>query len=106
MVQNLIFLDDPEVVANILEGLSQGSTDDVLMAYQIAFDLYEAATQQFVNKVLNAVRKTAPIPSAVMKEVESKKDQESSSEEKMETDETSSDATKTEAAARYLSYIM
>lgn len=99
MVQNLIFLDDPEVVANILEGLSQGSTDDVLMAYQIAFDLYEAATQQFVNKVLNAVRKTAPIPSAVMKEVESKKDQESSSEEKMETDETSSDATKTEAAA-------
>merc|ERR1712088_86347 len=99
MVQNLIFLDDPEVVANILESLSQGSTDDVLMAYQIAFDLYEAATQQFVNKVLNAVRKTAPIPSAVMKEVEAKKDQESSSEEKMETDETSSDATKTEAAA-------
>ena len=54
---------------------------------------------------MNAVRKTAPIPSAVMKEVESKKDQESSSEEKMETDETSSDATKTEAAARYHSYV-
>ena len=68
MVQNLIFLDDPEVVANILESLSQGTTEDVLMAYQIAFDLYESATQQFVNKVLNAVRKTAPIPSAVMKE--------------------------------------
>merc|ERR1719384_362221 len=72
MVQNLIFLDDPEVVANILESLSQGSTEDVLMAYQIAFDLYESATQQFVNKVLNAVRKTAPIPSAVMKEAEAK----------------------------------
>jgi 26S proteasome regulatory subunit N2 len=66
MVQNLIFLDDAEVVAGILETLSQGAPEDVLMAYQIAFDLYESATQQFVNKVLNAVRKTAPIPSAVM----------------------------------------
>ena len=66
MVQNLIFLDDPVVVAEILETLSQGSSEDVLMAYQLAFDLYESATQQFVNKVLNAVRKTAPIPSAVM----------------------------------------
>jgi len=90
MVQNLIFLDDPEVVANILESLSQGSTEDVLMAYQIAFDLYESATQQFVNKVLNAVRKTAPIPSAVMKEVEAKKTE---NDEKMDTDETASDAT-------------
>jgi len=82
MVQNLIFLDDPEVVANILETLSQGSTDDILMAYQIAFDLYESATQQFVNKVLNAVRKTAPIPLAAVKS-----DEASSSDEKMETDE-------------------
>merc|ERR1739846_235765 len=73
MVQNLIFLDDPEEVASILESLSQGTTEDVLMAYQIAFDLYESATQQFVNKVLNAVRKTAPIPSAVMKQKEAKK---------------------------------
>ena len=48
------------------------------MAYQIAFDLYESATQQFVNKVLNAVRKTAPIPSSA----EPKND-----EETMETDQ-------------------
>lgn len=79
MVQNLIFLDDAEVVASILESLSQGPTEDVLMAYQIAFDLYESATQQFVNKVLNAVRKTAPIPSSVVAKIEDA--------EKMDTDE-------------------
>ena len=35
------------------------------MAYQIAFDLYESATQQFLNNVVQAVRKTAPIPISV-----------------------------------------
>ena len=44
----------------------QGSADDALMAYQIAFDMYESATQQFLNNVVQAVRKTAPIPSAVL----------------------------------------
>ena len=48
-----------------MEELSQGSQDDALMAYQIAFDLYESATQQFLNNVVQAVRKTAPIPIAI-----------------------------------------
>merc|ERR1719334_2198261 len=65
MVQCLIFLDDPNTVAGVLETLSQGTTDDALMAYQIAFDLYESATQQFLNNVLQALKKTAPIPAAV-----------------------------------------
>jgi len=66
MVQCLIFLDDPNTVAGVLETLSQtGSTDDALMACQIAFDLYESATQQFLNNVLQALKKTAPIPAAV-----------------------------------------
>ena len=52
-------------VAAVLEELSQGSQDDALMAYQIAFDLYESATQQFLNNVVQAVRKTAPIPIAI-----------------------------------------
>lgn len=34
------------------------------MAYQIAFDLYESATQQFLSSVLESLRQTAPIPSA------------------------------------------
>ena len=37
----------------------QGS---LLMAYQIGFDLYESATQHFLQRVQNALRNTAPIP--------------------------------------------
>lgn len=65
MVQCLIILDDPNAVAFVLETLSRGTTEDILMAYQIAFDLYESATQQFLNNVLLAVRNTAPIPVAI-----------------------------------------
>ena len=32
------------------------------MAYQIGFDLYESATQQFLKRVQDALRTTAPIP--------------------------------------------
>jgi len=60
MVQCLIFLDEPLAVADILEKLSAGSNNDALMAYQIAFDLYESATQQFLSRVLSAIQKTAP----------------------------------------------
>lgn len=66
MCQCLIFLDDPLAVAELLDRLSKGSQDMVLMAYQIAFDLYESATQQFLGRVLQALRATAPIPGALM----------------------------------------
>lgn len=32
------------------------------MAYQIAFDMYESATQQFLGRVLLELRGAAPIP--------------------------------------------
>ncbi len=32
------------------------------MAYQIGFDLYESATQQFLNKIQEALRIQAPMP--------------------------------------------
>lgn len=35
------------------------------MAYQISFDLYESATQQFLSRVLQSLRTTAPIPQAI-----------------------------------------
>ncbi len=35
MVQCLIIVDDPNAVALVLETLSQGSQDDILMAYQV-----------------------------------------------------------------------
>lgn len=66
MCQCLIFLDDPLAVAELLDKLSKGSQDCVLMAYQIAFDLYESATQQFLGCVLQALRAMAPVPSALV----------------------------------------
>ena len=59
MCQCLIFLDEPLFVANVLKKLSAGSQADALMAYQIAFDIFESATQQFLSRVLGAIRKTA-----------------------------------------------
>lgn len=64
MCQCLIFLDDPLAVANVLEKLSSESEDSTLMAYQIAFDMYESATQQFLGRVLQNLRIAAPIPQA------------------------------------------
>lgn len=39
MVQCLIILDDPNAVALVLETLSRGSLEDVLMAYQVGQNL-------------------------------------------------------------------
>lgn len=65
MCQCLIFLEDPLAVAEILDKLTTDGDLNVLMGYQIAFDLYESATQQFLSQVLQALRSTAPIPSAL-----------------------------------------
>lgn len=66
MVQCLIFLEDPMTVAELLDNLTMGGDQKVLMAYQIAFDLYESATQEFLGQVLQALKATAPIPSALI----------------------------------------
>jgi 26S proteasome regulatory subunit N2 len=60
--QCLIFLDEPQTVAEILETLIKKTEDSALMAYQIGFDLYESATQQFLQSVQAALRQTAPAP--------------------------------------------
>jgi len=80
MCQCLIFLDEPMAVADILEKLSKGSSADALMAYQIAFDMYESATQQFLSRVLAAIKKTAPAK-------QEEEAEEKAEGEKMETDE-------------------
>lgn len=66
MVQCLIFLEDPMEVAQLLDNLTKGGDQLVLMAYQIAFDLYESACQEFLGQVLQALKATAPIPSALV----------------------------------------
>eukprot|EP00058_Branchiostoma_floridae_P007904 XP_002593392.1 hypothetical protein BRAFLDRAFT_261728 [Branchiostoma floridae] len=60
--QCLIFLDDASAVAEILEKLIKGTEDQTLMAYQIGFDLYESATQQYLSRVMYALRAVSPIP--------------------------------------------
>jgi 26S proteasome regulatory subunit N2 len=54
LVQCLIYLDEPEQVANVLESLIQNNNS--LMAYQLGLDLYESATQQFLLKVRNLLK--------------------------------------------------
>ncbi|KJE92162.1 proteasome 26S subunit [Capsaspora owczarzaki ATCC 30864] len=57
--QCLIFLNNPERVAQTLRDLLEGrlcgaagAERGVLVAYQIAFDVFESATQQFVHRVV------------------------------------------------------
>uniref|UniRef100_A0A8C9UAH9 26S proteasome non-ATPase regulatory subunit 1 n=1 Tax=Scleropages formosus TaxID=113540 RepID=A0A8C9UAH9_SCLFO len=59
--QCLIFLDDPQAVSDILEKLVK--EDNLLMAYQICFDLYESASQQFLSSVIQNLHTVGtPIP--------------------------------------------
>lgn len=65
--QCYIFLDDSQSVAEILEKLTKGDEMAALMAYQIAFDMYDSASQQFLTRVRTALSATAPAPIAVEK---------------------------------------
>lgn len=46
-----VFLDDVAAIATLLQRLVAGNEDDLLMAYQIAFDLCNNATQEFRGSV-------------------------------------------------------
>jgi len=80
------------------------------MAYQIAFDLYESATQQFLSRVLATIKKTAPAlptapePAAAAPEA---KATEGEAADKMDTDDKAAEGTavvaKVEAAKPQLS---
>ncbi|GFQ95967.1 26S proteasome non-ATPase regulatory subunit 1 [Trichonephila clavata] len=85
MCQCLIFVDDAQAVADVLEKLCKGSEEQSLMAFQIAFDLYESATQQFLARVLQALKATAPIPANLIS-ILSKPEEKTESSESMETE--------------------
>ncbi len=53
-------MDEPEQVASVLENLIR--SNNILMAYQLGFDLYESATQQFLHKVRNLLKALVNIP--------------------------------------------
>jgi len=58
----LVFLDDPESVADILEKLVKDSGERSLIAYQIGFDLYENASQQLLSAIINALKAISLVP--------------------------------------------
>jgi hypothetical protein len=53
----LVFLDDAPAVANILKKLLENpqNQDDTLLAFQIAFELCDNATQQFLHNVIKTL---------------------------------------------------
>ena len=55
-------MDDPDSVADIMEKLVKSTEGQTLMSYQIAFDLYENASQQFLLGIQSALKTLAPIP--------------------------------------------
>ncbi|KAJ8277195.1 hypothetical protein GJAV_G00072450, partial [Gymnothorax javanicus] len=61
--QCLIFLDDPQAVSDILEKLMKEG--NLLMAYQICFDLYQSASQQFLSSVIQNLHTVGSPISAV-----------------------------------------
>ncbi|KAM0972206.1 hypothetical protein FF1_020018 [Malus domestica] len=62
--QCLMFLDEPEGVASILEKLLRSENkDDALLAYQVAFDLIENEHQAFLLSVRNGLSPPKPQPS-------------------------------------------
>lgn len=74
--QCLMFLDEPEGVASILEKLLRSENkDDALLAFQIAFDLVENEHQAFL---LN-VRDRLPAPKSQLRESEQPKSSEADS---------------------------
>jgi len=57
--QCLLLLDDAKAVSDILLKLMKGSSDDALMAYQVAFDLSDNETQHFLSQVNAALPEPA-----------------------------------------------
>nr|XP_028956584.1 26S proteasome non-ATPase regulatory subunit 1 homolog A isoform X2 [Malus domestica] len=88
--QCLMFLDEPEGVANILEKLLRSEDkDDALLAYQIAFDLIENEHQAFLLNVRNRLSppKTQPSEPVQPESTEASQNESSAAEDVQMTDE-------------------
>ena len=71
--QCYVHLNEPSSVATLLLSLSNGSDEEKLTSYQVAFDIEHNATQEFCLKV-KAALPTAPVESYPVELVESSKD--------------------------------
>ncbi|TKR80597.1 hypothetical protein L596_014649 [Steinernema carpocapsae] len=68
MCECLIKLDKPKSVANILKRLVRNKNE--LVAYQLSFDLYENATQKFIDKIVKALSSVVPLENQESTETE------------------------------------
>ncbi|KRZ11698.1 26S proteasome non-ATPase regulatory subunit 1 [Trichinella zimbabwensis] len=66
LCQCLLYLENPEQAMNCLKKMLEGSKESVLAAYQIAFDLFDSASQHYLTGMLKCI--SPP-------EVEEKKDE-------------------------------
>ena len=71
--QCYVHLNEPSLVATLLLTLSNGSDDDKLISYQVAFDIEHNATQEFCLKV-QAALPPAPAESYPVELVEAPKE--------------------------------
>ena len=68
IIKCLMILDRPGEAAEILLELLNGVDEDVLMAYQLAFDIYEAENQAFSSSLRSILAKSRPAGDAFAKE--------------------------------------
>lgn len=92
--QCLIFRDDPQAVADILDKLIKEGGEPALMAYQIGFDLYESATQKFLARIQSSLK---PVGAEQSTTTEEKPEEQKESETTADSTEPSKEEeTKTE----------
>ena len=70
IVKCLLVLDRPSEAAEILLELMEGSDDDVLMAYQLGFDICEAENQSFSSSLRDILAKSRRAPVTTVTEPE------------------------------------
>ncbi|KRZ22008.1 26S proteasome non-ATPase regulatory subunit 1 [Trichinella pseudospiralis] len=98
LCQCLLYLENPEQAMNCLKKMLEGSKESVLAAYQIAFDLFDSASQHYLTGMLKCIWPLA---------VEEKKDEtnveNSDSKNKPKEEEKSEEELRLEPLRRILS---
>jgi len=83
--QCLIYLDDPNSVSQILLKLLVGDQNQVSLAYQIGFDLYDSAAQHFLSDVVTSLKSKIASSESADKENQKETDEDVNLKKKIET---------------------
>ena len=99
IVKCLLVLDRPSEAAEILLELINGSDDDVLMAYQLGFDICEAENQSFSSSLRDILAKSRPPAAEESKEAVMEPKTNGTGDAAMDTAEPTAEPTDEPAAA-------